>query len=146
MHGLDLGDNTDYAKWLDLLPRPLARGRRRRRAHRSRRQGSRGARALRDWGAAQARRHRRGLRLDVITPFGRGREGKVRITVATRTGRATSGHARTSASRIAELQLRSHDDGAVSATLAAPESARGGLSGPPSSWSGCRAQSKPSPG
>ena len=117
-HGLDLADNTDVAKWLDLLPRPLA---------------ARGAAVLlldhvvkdreaRGRYAIGAQHKLAGVdvayRLEVVQPFGRGREGLVKVKVT----KDRPGHVRQHAAedRIADLHLSSDGDGAVTVRLEAP--------------------------
>ena len=122
IHGLDLGDNTDVARWLELLPRPLAR--------------TGAAVALLDHVVKDKEARGRfaigaqhklagvdaAYRLEVVEPFGRGREGLVRISVA----KDRSGHVRQHAAgkRIADLRLMSRADGSVTANLEPPVNAQ----------------------
>jgi hypothetical protein len=121
LHGLDLSSNGDVAAWLDLLPRPLARG---------------GAAVLTIDHVVKDRENRGryaigaqhklagvdcAYSVSVIEPFGRGRDGRVKITVT----KDRPGHVRAFADegRVAEARLQSHDDGTVTVTLEAPEGA-----------------------
>lgn len=120
LHGLDLLSNTDIATWRKLAPRPLAQT------------GS----AVVEIDHVMKNRENRGryaigaqhklagadvaYALDVIEPFGRGRQGKVKITVA----KDRPGHVRAhqaDGGRIALMVLDSHDDGGVTVTLNPPE-------------------------
>lgn len=121
LHGLDLEKNSDVAKWLELLPRPLART------------GAAVAlldhvtkdREARGRYAIGAQHKLAGVdvayRLAVVEPFGRGKEGLVRLTVA----KDRPGHVRqhATAGRIADVRLRSHGDGSVTVALEPPDSA-----------------------
>ncbi len=121
IHGLDLADNADIARWLDLLPR---------RAMRS------GAAVLLIDHVVKDKesRGRYGIgaqhklagvdvayTLEVVEPFGRGRDGLVRVLVK----KDRPGHVRQHADaqgRIADMRLRSDaDTGSVSVELDAPE-------------------------
>ena len=121
LHGLDLASNGDVAAWLDLLPRPLARA---------------GAAVLTIDHVVKDRENRGryaigaqhklagvdcAYSVTVIEPFGRGRDGRVKITVT----KDRPGHVRAFADegRVAEARLCSHDDGTVTVTLEAPEGA-----------------------
>jgi AAA domain len=121
LHGLDLASNGDVAAWLDLLPRPLART---------------GAAVLTIDHVVKDRENRGryaigaqhklagvdcAYSVHVIEPFGRGRDGKVKITVT----KDRPGHVRAFADegRAAEARLQSHDDGTVTVTLKSPEGA-----------------------
>jgi hypothetical protein len=119
LHGLDLASNTDVATWLGLLPRPLANA---------------GAAVLmidhvvkdreqRGRYAIGAQHKLAGVdcaySLKVIEPFGRGREGRVKVTVT----KDRPGHVRAFADegRVAEVVLSSADGGSVTVRLEAPE-------------------------
>jgi hypothetical protein len=119
MHGLDLASNTDVAAWLELLPRPLART---------------GAAVLTIDHVVKDRENRGRYAIgaqhklagvdcaysaQVIEPFGRGRDGRVKVTVT----KDRPGHVRSFAEegRAAEVRLCSHDDGTVTVTLVSPE-------------------------
>ena len=121
LHGLDLASNSDVAAWLDLLPRPLARA---------------GAAVLMIDHVVKDRENRGryaigaqhklagvdcAYSVSVIEPFGRGRDGRVKVTVT----KDRPGHVRSFADegRVAEARLCSHDDGSVTVTLEAPEGA-----------------------
>ncbi len=123
VHGLDLGDNTDVAKWLELLPRPAART---------------GAAVLaidhvvkdkesRGRYASGAQHKLAGIdvaySVHVVEPFGRGREGEVEIKVR----KDRPGHVRThvEGEDVAIVRLRSDPEtGAVEVVLE-PPGARG---------------------
>jgi hypothetical protein len=115
LHGLDLASNTDVAKWLDKLPRPLARA---------------GAAVLmidhvtkdreqRGRYAIGAQHKLAGVdcayAVKVLEPFARGRDGKVHITVT----KDRPGHVRGSAvdGRVADVLLTSSPDGGVTVTV-----------------------------
>ena len=119
LHGLDLASNTDVATWLGLLPRPLAKA---------------GAAVLtidhvvkdreqRGRYAIGAQHKLAGVdcaySLKVIEPFGRGREGRVKVTVT----KDRPGHVRAFADegRVAEVVLSSTDGSSVTVRLEAPE-------------------------
>jgi hypothetical protein len=119
LHGLDLRDNTDVARSLALLPRPLQRS------------GAsvvlldhvaKDTEARGRW-AIGAQHKLAGVDvaylLDVLEPFGRGRDGHVRILVQ----KDRPGFIRRYAvdKRCADLRLSSSDEGGVSYELAAPE-------------------------
>lgn len=122
LHGLDLGDNADVAKWLDLLPRPAARS---------------GAavllidhvvkdREMRGRYALGAQHKLAGIDsaygLEVVEPFGRGRSGLVKVTVA----KDRPGHVRQYAEggQVALMRLGSDaETGAVTVMLDPPDSA-----------------------
>lgn len=119
IHGLDLGDNSDVAKWLTLLPRLLVRAG----AtvvlldHVTKDSTARGRYAI------GAQHKLAGVdvayTLEVAEPFGRGRNGLSRLSVK----KDRPGHVRQhgdSTGRVAELRLASHTDGTVTATLDAP--------------------------
>jgi KaiC/GvpD/RAD55 family RecA-like ATPase len=115
LHGLDLASNTDVAKWLEKLPRPLARA---------------GAAVLlidhvvkdreqRGRYAIGAQHKLAGVdcaySVRVLEPFGRGRNGTVQITVT----KDRPGHVRGAAvdGRVADVRLTSEPDGAVNITV-----------------------------
>ena len=120
--GLDMASNQDVAKLYNRLPRPFARA---------------GAAVLlvdhvtkdreaRGRYAIGAQHKLAGVdvayRLDVAQPFGRGREGLVKVTVT----KDRPGHVRQHAvdrERIALMRLTSRADGAVVVTLEPPEGA-----------------------
>jgi hypothetical protein len=119
LQGLDLGDNTDVAKWLELLPRPLSRS---------------GAavvlidhvvKSREDRGryAIGAQHKLAGVdvayTLEVIEPFGRGRQGLSKIKVQ----KDRPGHVRQHAheGRVADMHLTSGEDGTVTIELRPPE-------------------------
>lgn len=119
MHGLDLADNGDVARWLKLLPRRIV---------------STGAAVLlidhvtkdretRGRYAIGAQHKLAGADvaygLEVIKPFGRGQEGRVKITLK----KDRPGHLRQHAEsgHIADMRLASGPDGAVEIELRAPE-------------------------
>lgn len=127
IHGLDLRDNTDVAKWLTLLPRPLAAA---------------GAavvlidhvvkdREARGRYAIGAQHKLAGVdvayALDVVEPFGRGRDGLARLTVH----KDRPGYLRqhSAGKRVADVALSSSDDGTVRIELHAPDGA--GTAAPP---------------
>ncbi len=123
LHGLDLGDNTDVAKWLELLPRPAARAG----AavllidHVVKDKESRGRYAL------GAQHKLAGIdvaySLEVIEPFGRGREGLVKVTVQKDRPGFVRQHAGEN-NRVADMRLRSDTEtGAVSVELTPPDQA-----------------------
>ena len=118
LHGLDLTSNTDVAKWLELLPRPLAPRRRCRPRDRSRRQGPRAARALRDRRATQARGHRRSPTASRSSARSVGaRDGHVQLIVQKDRPGYVRGFAEDG--RAADVQLVSHADDAVTVRLEA---------------------------
>lgn len=119
VHGLDLGDNNDIAKWLELLPRPLVR------------QGA--AVVLVDHVVKNRENQGRyaigaqhklagidvAYMLEVIDPFARGRDGLVKVTVQ----KDRPGWVRQKAAgkRIADMRLTSSADGSeVAVELHAP--------------------------
>lgn len=120
--GLNLESNSDIAAWLELLPRPLARA---------------GAavvlldhvvkdREQRGRYAIGAQHKLAGIdaayTVKVITPFGRGREGKVKLTVA----KDRPGHVRGFAVErkdAAVIRLISDEDGAVRVVVEPPDAA-----------------------
>lgn len=120
LHGLDLLSNTDIAAWRKLAPRPLAQA---------------GSVVVEVDHVVKSRENRGrysigaqhklagadvAYSLDVIKPFARGRQGKVKITVA----KDRPGHVRTHQAddgRIALMTLDSHDGGGVTVTLDPPE-------------------------
>jgi len=119
LHGLELKDNSDVAKWLALLPRKLTA------AgiaviqidHVGRDRETRGRYAL------GAQHKQAGIDahygFDVIEPFGRGLEGRVRIMLS----KDRYGHVRPHADeskRIAELRLTSHPNERVEIALEPP--------------------------
>ncbi len=120
LHGLDLNDNADVAKWLELLPRPAARSGASVALldHVVKDRESRGAYSL------GAQHKLAGVdvaySLKVEEPFGRGREGRVKIRVR----KDRPGHVRASAEGedVATMRLVSDEDtGAVTVTLEPPE-------------------------
>lgn len=111
LHGWDIKDNGDVAKWLALLPRPLA---------------ATGAavvqidhvtkdRETRGRYAIGAQHKLAGVdvayTLEVIDPFGRGRDGLVKVSVT----KDRPGHVRQlgDGKTVAMMHLSSHDDGAA---------------------------------
>ncbi len=123
LHGLDLRDNADYARFLDLFPRRLARD---------------GAavllldhvtkdREMRGRFAIGAQHKLAGVdaafSLEVVRPFGRGCEGLVRLKVT----KDRPGHIRQHAAsgRVADMHLISTEDGSVEIRLEPPEGAEG---------------------
>jgi KaiC/GvpD/RAD55 family RecA-like ATPase len=115
LHGLDLASNTDVAKWLEKLPRRLARA---------------GAAVVLIDHVVKDREHRGryaigaqhklagvdcAYSVKVLEPFGRGRDGRVQITVT----KDRPGHVRGAAvdGRVADVYLTSEPDGAVTVTL-----------------------------
>jgi len=119
LHGLDPLSNVDSARWGELLARPLAAA---------------GA-AVEELDHVVKDREQRGryaigaqhklasidvaYRLDAVEPFGRGREGLVRVTVT----KDRPGHVRRHAvqgGRVAEMRLRSRENGSVSVRLDPP--------------------------
>ncbi len=124
LHGLELRDNTDVAKWLALLPRRLTAG------------GTTVMqidhvgrdREARDRNPIGAQHKLAGIdvhyALEVIEPFGRGLEGQVKITVP----KDRYGHVREHAEegrRIADMRLSSLEDGRVEIELIPPEARTG---------------------
>lgn len=121
VHGLDLRDNGDVAKWLALLPRKLA--------------GTGAAVVLIDHVVKD--RENRGryaigaqhklagvdvaYTLDVVEAFGRGRDGRSKLTVT----KDRPGYVRQhgAGKLIAELAMRSTGDGPVTIELHAPRGA-----------------------
>ena len=125
LHGLDLKDNSDVAKWLALLPRRLTN------AgiavvqidHVGRDREARGRFAL------GAQHKLAGVDVhyafDILEPFGRGLEGRIKVTVS----KDRPGHVRRhadEAGRVAELRLTSEPDGAVSIDAMPPRAIGGG--------------------
>lgn len=118
LEGLDLRDNVEVARWLALLPRPIARSG----AavllidHVAKDKDTRGRYAI------GAQHKLAGVDvaygLEVVSPFGRGRDGLVRLKVK----KDRPGHIRQLAAddQVAELRLRSLDDGAVEVQVAVP--------------------------
>ncbi|MEX1140985.1 MAG: AAA family ATPase [Thermoleophilaceae bacterium] len=120
LHGLDLSDNRDIARWLELLPRPAQRS---------------GAavvlvdhvvkdREARGRYAIGGQHKLAGIDvaygLDAVEPFGRGRDGLVKVAVH----KDRPGHVRTYAegNQIALMRLHSDPDtGAVAVTLNPPD-------------------------
>jgi hypothetical protein len=120
VEGLDMASNQDVAGLYNRLPRPFARA---------------GAAVLlvdhvvkdreaRGRYAIGAQHKLAGVdvayRLDVVQPFGRGREGLVKVTVT----KDRPGHVRQHAvdrERVALMRLTSRADGAVTVTLEPPE-------------------------
>ena len=119
VHGFDLLDNTDIARWLGLVPRPLvdAGAAVLQVDHVGRDREARGRFAI---GAqhklAGVDAH---YGLDVLEPFGRGRDGRVKVVVQ----KDRPGHVRQhadDAGRVAELRLTSRAEGAIGVELAPP--------------------------
>lgn len=119
LHGLDLHNNADVAKWLDLLARPAARSG----AavllldHVVKDPQSRGSYSL---GAG----HKLAgvdvaYSLAVAEPFGRGREGVVSVKV--RKDRPAHVRAFAAGDDVATMRLVSGEDGAITVTLEPPE-------------------------
>lgn len=123
MHGLDLRDNTDIAKWLELLIRPLQR---------------RGAAVLqldhvtkdregRGRYAIGAQHKLAGIdvaySLRVLEPFGRGVSGSVRVDVE----KDRPGHLRALAEGkwLATMRVESKPDGKLAISLERPEAGSG---------------------
>jgi hypothetical protein len=125
LHGLDPLSNVDAARWGELLARPLAAA---------------GA-AVAELDHPVKDREQRGrwalgaqhklasldaaYRLDVVEPFGRGREGLVRVTVT----KDRPGHVRRHAAeggRVAEMRLASLPGGRVEVRLEPPAAGEGG--------------------
>jgi hypothetical protein len=115
MQGLDLMSNTDVAKWIAMLPRKLtSRGIAVLQVdHEVKDKEARGRYAI----GAQ---HKLagvdvGYKTKVIAPFGRGRIGRIALTVT----KDRPGHVRGSArtTQVAEIELVSGDDGAVTITV-----------------------------
>jgi hypothetical protein len=120
IHGLDLGDNADIARWLELLPRPAIRA---------------GAAVLmidhvvkdreaRGRYAIGAQHKLAGIdvaySLEVVEPFGRGKNGLVKVKVA----KDRPGHVRQHAEgeHVALMRLASDaGSGSVSVTLDPPD-------------------------
>lgn len=119
MHGLAIEDNADVARWQHLLPRPLA---------------ATGAAVIEVDHVVKARDNRQRYQigaqqklagifvsygLEVIEPFGRGRDGLVKVAVYKDRG----GYVRQlgDGKTVAEMRLRSNDDGSsVTVTLEPP--------------------------
>jgi hypothetical protein len=129
LHALDLKDNADVAKWLALLPRKLVEAGMAvlQIDHVGRDKEARGRFAL------GAQHKLAGIdvaySLEVIDPFGRGRDGRVKVTIT----KDRPGHIRQHADeskRVAELRLTSQAEGAVSIELAPPGEAAGAPAGP----------------
>jgi len=119
LHGLDLIDNADVARWLARFPRPLAEAGAAvlQIDHVGRDREARGRFAI------GAQHKLAGVdvayALDVLEPFGRGRDGKVKVTVA----KDRPGHVRQVAgegAKVAEIRLASHPEGAVSIEVVPP--------------------------
>lgn len=123
LHGLDLGSNVDIAKWLELLPRRLAR---------------RGAAVItldhvvkdkeaRGRYAIGAQHKLAGVdcaySARVIEPFGRGRVGRVGLMVT----KDRPGHVRGFAddAHVAEVRFSSEADGSVSISIEPPPGGEG---------------------
>jgi hypothetical protein len=123
LQGLDLASNSDIATWLELLPRPLARM---------------GAAVLMIDHVVKDRENRGryaigaqhklagvdcAYSVQVITPFGRGRDGRVKIIVT----KDRPGHVRGIADegRVADVRLTSLTDGAVIVALETGEARTG---------------------
>lgn len=121
MHGLDLASNTDVASWRGRIVRPLT---------------ATGAAVLeldhvvkdreaRGRYAIGAQHKLAGVdvsyRIDVVEPFGRGRDGAARLSVL----KDRPGHVRRHADegRIAHMALASAEGGAVRVSLLPPEAA-----------------------
>ena len=116
---LDLLDNVDVARWLARFPRPLAEAGAAvlQIDHVGRDREARGRFAI------GAQHKLAGVdvayALDVLEPFGRGRDGKVKVTVA----KDRPGHVRQIAgegAKVAEIRLASHPEGAVSIEVVPP--------------------------
>lgn len=119
VHGLDLIDNSDVAKWLALLPRRLtAAGMTTVQIdHVGRDREARGRNSI------GAQHKLAGVDVhytfDVVEPFGRGREGKVLLNI----GKDRPGHVRQladEAKRVAEMRLSSGADGSVRIEIGTP--------------------------
>jgi hypothetical protein len=124
LQGLDLASNSDIAAWLEMLPRPLAR------AdcavltidHVVKDREARGRYAI------GAQHKLAGVdvayAVSVISPFGRGRDGRVKMTVT----KDRPGHVRGIADegRVADVRLASLHDGGVRVTFEAPGESAGG--------------------
>lgn len=122
LHGLELADNSDVARWLTLLPRPLT---------------TTGAAVVQVDHVIKEREGRKryaigaqhklagvhaAYALDVVEPFGRGRNGLVKVTVTKDRPGFVRQHA-DGEQRIALMRLASiADTGAVTVTLDPPDS------------------------
>lgn len=120
LHGLDMGDNADIARWLELLPRPVQRTG----AavvlidHVVKDRESRGRYAI--GGQHKLAGIDVAYGLEVVEPFGRGRDGLVKVTVH----KDRPGHVRTHAEggQIAVMRLSSDaGTGAVAVELDPPD-------------------------
>jgi hypothetical protein len=119
MHGLEISSNEDAAKWIELLPRPLAR------AgcavlqldHVVKDKDARGRYAI------GAQHKLAGVdvayAIEVVEPFGRGLDGSARLII----NKDRPGYVRQHAvgKRIAEMRFLSRPDGAVDVRLDPPE-------------------------
>ena len=118
LEGLNLNDNAEVAEWLKLLPRRAAKA---------------GAavvtidhvvkdREARGRFSIGAQHKLAGVdvayTLEVVEPFGRGREGHVKVLVRKDRPGFVRQHAH--GGRVADMRLRSLEDGSVSMTLDAP--------------------------
>ncbi len=125
IHGLDLGDNRDIAKWFEILPRPAARTG----ApvvqidHVVKDKEARGRYAI--GGQHKLAGVDVAYALEVVQAFGRGRDGLVKVTVAKDRPGAIRQHANRQG-LVAEMRLRSDaSTGSVEIDLEPPEDLEG---------------------
>ncbi len=121
LHGLDLESNADVARWLALLPRRLVTAGAAVLTidHVTKDKETRGRYAIgaqhKLAGVAVA------YKLTVIDPFGRGREGRVKVTVTKDRPGYVRQHAE--AGHVADMRLSSRSDGSVRVNFEPPTAA-----------------------